>query len=90
MNEEQKLKHNAIQAYQEDDAKLKENFRDQVVNMKIYKPEYPRRTSENFSFNLLHQIVEPYFGTRCCLNHLAHVPRFIMEKYKNAEEKGQE
>ena len=74
------MKHTAIQTYLQDIKQLKEAFKEEEELMEVFEVQYPERTSNKFKFTLLHQISEPHLGTRCCINHLAFIPKFLLER----------
>lgn len=53
IEEEQELKQHAIVRYHQDVKKLQEMFAD-VANTEPFNPSYKRRTSQAFTFQLLH------------------------------------
>lgn len=48
--------------------------------MEAFSLKYKRRTSEGLSMRILRPRNEPHLGTKHCLNHITHIPPFLLNK----------
>jgi hypothetical protein len=54
--------------------------------MMEFVPAYPKKTSTNFCYRLLHINTETHCGTKHSINHIAYIPQFLIGIHSKPEE----